>query len=429
MGLTGFSEPCQIDVNCSPLGDSWSNEKNAVGLIQNNLGNRIGTGTLVMNTCNSNIPYFLTADHVYDPPNGGPKTNFATCNFIFKFYKPYCSTNNGTPDEDVIVSTALLFNGAKLISHWAGSDFCLLKLNTTPDISSNIYYAGWSRAINFPTQSTLLHHPRGDAMKISQSDNPVYVGGGTMGAPNTNFYKITWSTKPDGHGGQSIATAEPGSSGGPLFDQNNRLVAQLQGGVDGCSNPTFPSWFGRFSASWEGGGDTSNRLKDYLDPNNLLNITTNTSSISTLLPPPSSSSYSIEGASVVCNYQDYYIANLPAGATVNWSFSNCPTGCPLILQPNIPVPNQCRVSYQGGYSLSIDLIATISSSLGCFLPLKKSIRGTYPSSSTGFSFIQESCVSGGVSHPALSGVTSMPQFIHGGCTVFVSMGGYSDLLP
>lgn len=425
LGTTGMSGPCQIDVNCSPLGDTWGNEKNAVGLILNNQQKRIATGTLIMNTCNTNIPYFLTANHVYNPPSGGAQTAFSTCQFIFKFYKPYCSIYHGI-DQDPIVTTAVMINGASVVSNWAGSDFCLLKLSKIPPKDSYFSYAGWSRELGPPTQGTLLHHPAGDAMKISQSSNPMYMGGGTIGAANNNFLRVIWSPQPDGHGNFSVATSDTGSSGGPIFNQNHRIVGQLQGGVMGCDSISLPSWFGRFSQSWEGGGSASNRLKDYLDPYHSGNLTTNTTSFDSLYQ---SDTFTIIGAPVVCTYQDYYIPNLPVGASVNWMLSNCAPGCPLTLQTNVPGPNQCRVTYSGGYSLYLDLKATILGTRCDSITTKKTIRGTYPASTTTtFSFIQEPCTAGGVNHAGLSGYTSFPQFIHGGCPVFVSLGSFTNVI-
>jgi hypothetical protein len=60
-------------------------------------------------------------------------------------------------------------------------------------------------------------------------------------------------------------TTEPGSSGSGLWDQNHRLVGQLHGGYASCTSITS-DWYGRIARSWEGGGSSATRLRDWLDP-------------------------------------------------------------------------------------------------------------------------------------------------------------------
>ena len=55
-----------------------------------------------MNTCNTNIPYLLTACHCYNDPEAGSVSQWR---FIFHYWSPTCS-----PTQDG--STTLLFNGS-----------------------------------------------------------------------------------------------------------------------------------------------------------------------------------------------------------------------------------------------------------------------------------------------------------------------------
>lgn len=64
-----------------------------------------------------------------------------------------------------------------------------------------------------------------------------------------------------------IGTTEPGSSGSPLFNQDNRVIGQLHGGDAACDNDES-DWYGAFYASWTGGDKSSSRLLDWLDPGN-----------------------------------------------------------------------------------------------------------------------------------------------------------------
>jgi hypothetical protein len=69
-----------------------------------------------------------------------------------------------------------------------------------------------------------------------------------------------------------LGTTEPGSSGSPLFDQNHRIIGQLHGGYAACGN-NESDWYGRFYTSWTGGGSSSNRLSNWLDPLNTGQLT------------------------------------------------------------------------------------------------------------------------------------------------------------
>lgn len=129
-GSPGASSNCNVNVNC-PEGNGWDNEKNSVALIVSN-GNTACSGALVMNTCNTNTPYMLTANHCL---TAGNVTNWV---FQFQYWSNNCSTNTGW-NEDI------QFNGCQLKASSAVSDFLLLQLNQAPSANSGIRYAGWSR--------------------------------------------------------------------------------------------------------------------------------------------------------------------------------------------------------------------------------------------------------------------------------------------
>ena len=64
-----------------------------------------------------------------------------------------------------------------------------------------------------------------------------------------------------------VGAHQVGSSGGPLLDEEGRVVAKLHGGgVDSLDCSINRSFFGRLSVAWEGGGESSSRLSDWLDP-------------------------------------------------------------------------------------------------------------------------------------------------------------------
>lgn len=100
-------------------------------------------------------------------------------------------------------------------------------------------------------------------MKVCRDDDPATkeVNGGAQ----------TWEIVGGLYGGWEIGVTEPGSSGSPLFDQEGRIIGQLFGGGAACAgtndNGAF-DYYGRVGVSWEGGGTSSTRLRDWLDPQN-----------------------------------------------------------------------------------------------------------------------------------------------------------------
>ena len=194
VGNFGLSAACEINVVC-PLGDGWENERNSVALGISGDGTGLFSGSLIMNTCATNRPYFLTANHVYE--QAPPVRNVTGWRFTFQAWSSTCP-NPG------INSNGITYNGSAFRANWAGSDFCLVELNTTPPANSGINYAGWSRNTAGITQTTIIHHPMGDLMKITRDINPPEFGA-FLGAQ-------CWHLIVDN------GTTEGASSGSPYFD-------------------------------------------------------------------------------------------------------------------------------------------------------------------------------------------------------------------
>ncbi len=100
-GSPGASESCNINIAC-PLGYGWERERNSVAIMTGNGG--YGSGVMVMNICNANIPYFLTAKHVLD--NAGDPANWV---LQFFYYSTSCNTNTGYRED-------VQFNGATALA-------------------------------------------------------------------------------------------------------------------------------------------------------------------------------------------------------------------------------------------------------------------------------------------------------------------------
>jgi hypothetical protein len=272
---TLVSEPCNRDVNC-PEGDDFCREKYSIGYIV--LERFLCTGSLLNNMREDYTPYLLTAFHCIDigdpnidhnPPftfdwdeNDGELQpyeidNAETWNVTFVKMKINCGSGS-------VISTDP-YSGTILRAAWHNTDFALVELENQPlpgDFGAyipGVYFNGWDRTGYTPSSTSCLHHPSGDVMKISVDDDASTIGSWN----GTNNHWIV-----DFESG----TVEPGSSGSPLYNQNNRVVGQLHGLVGWNPNLTFceqpRGWYGRLSLSWNGGGTSSTRLKDWLDPDN-----------------------------------------------------------------------------------------------------------------------------------------------------------------
>ncbi|HOU82031.1 MAG TPA: choice-of-anchor J domain-containing protein [Bacteroidales bacterium] len=242
----GESGSCNVNVAC-PQAAGWEDQIRSVCMLVSG-GSGFCSGALINNTNNDGTPYVLTANHCYSDPSSWV--------FWFNWQSPTCSNPSSSPSYNSM-------SGATLKARYANSDFCLVQINNSVPASYNVYFSGWNRTTdnNISGKVVGIHHPAGDIKKISWStgglstttylENPI-PGDGT-------HWRITsWS---DG------TTTEGGSSGSPIFDPTGHIVGQLHGGYAACGN-TSSDWYGKLGVSWNGGGSSSNRLKDWLDPSN-----------------------------------------------------------------------------------------------------------------------------------------------------------------
>lgn len=250
----GTSLGCHVNVNCT-RGNDWQDEKRGIVRIMLVVEEGTGwcSGSLLNNTRNDATPYVLSAFHCDD--GFTPMHDF--WRFDFNFESSDCTNPAGEPEYQSLL-------GCQLRAGRRESDFQLLEINSAIPSSYNAYYNGWNRSGSFqPARGTMIHHPSGDIKKISADDNPINVWNES----------ITWLETqvitPAGHHFRAVldeGTFEVGSSGSPLFDQNGRIVGQLNGGNASCSQ--FVAYFGRFALSWDAGANANQRLRDWLDPDN-----------------------------------------------------------------------------------------------------------------------------------------------------------------
>jgi len=293
----GDSDPCEININC-PEGANWQTEKRGVARILFREGSSWYwcSGSLVNNTSQNASPLFLTAWHC------GADASIADHNvwqFYFNYERATCA-NSGTPPNNMITGCQMKAMG----SMSGGSDFQLVLLNQTPPLSWNPYYNGWSRSTTPSTSGVSIHHPSGDAKKIS-----TYTSALTSASPNisgsqmatNSAWRVIWAETVTNHG-----VTEGGSSGSPIFNNQGLIIGTLSGGSSTCNSQTSPDYYGRFDYHWLSNGSTNAaRLQPWLDPAGT-NPTTlqgyDPNGSSTMNPPRNLSGYA-SGNSVILNWQ------------------------------------------------------------------------------------------------------------------------------
>jgi hypothetical protein len=235
-----------IGVNC-PEGNEWQNEKHAVCFITFESGGNgyMCSGALINNVKNDRTPYFLTANHCISS-----KASATTLVSYFNFEMQGCP---GLPNYGYKTMT-----GSTLMTTFAGSDYTLLKLASTPPLTFKPYYAGWDATGDIVPSSAGIHHPEGTPKKISLDFDPIVSfddviswEGGSETIANTH-----WQVNFD------AGRTAGGSSGSPLFSSEKKIIGQLHGGDD------VSNFYGKLSYSFTRKQSSYLPLKDYLDPDN-----------------------------------------------------------------------------------------------------------------------------------------------------------------
>ncbi len=252
-----LSGPCNVDINC-PLGDDWQVVKNSVVRIYNFSENC--SGVLVNNTRQDGKAYVYTAAHcVFD------LNKYKDPIFYFNFEKQVCN-DTIVPVPNSISGATLLATGDTLENERDADslDFALLELSVAPPDSFKPYFAGWYRGADPAQHTTAIHHPSGDVKKISVDldppgtdlHDPAYWDRDGL-IPGSFWRILEWD----------VATTEGGSSGCPLFSQDQLVVGTLSGGLANCAK-SVNDYFTRMDYAWDYYPEPARQLKHWLDPDN-----------------------------------------------------------------------------------------------------------------------------------------------------------------
>ena len=257
-GSLDRSGSCNLDVACGaadgwPDVDDWRDEIPGVAVISTG-GAAFCTGFVVNNTAQDLTPYFMTANHC-----GIDSSNTASLVCYWNYENSYCrQPNSGASGEAGNGSLSQFNTGSIFRASYPRSDFTLVELDDPIDPAFLVSYLGWDRSGADATMAVGIHHPSADEKRISfefQATTTTSHQDTSVPGDETHIRVIDWD----------IGTTESGSSGSPLFNEDHQVIGQLHGGYAACGN-SDSDWYGKFSRSWTGGGSSSNRLSDWLDP-------------------------------------------------------------------------------------------------------------------------------------------------------------------
>lgn len=244
--------PCHPNTACrtDSLMQSLANTTVRIRMVMNE-GIGWCSGSLVNNTRHDKTPYLLTAYHCqYDFT-----PFYDQWRFDFQYASPECPNPATEPDYFSLTGCALKASGQ-------ASDFLLVLLDDIVPANLPVTFAGWDRReTEVPDTGYLIHHPNADIRKYSSCEGMTTIH------PNAISWTEGYMT-PAGHHFRVRFTEgghQPGSSGGPYFNQAGFLVGQLHGGTAGCEAASN-TYVGRLSRSWAPAGLPEQRLQDWLDP-------------------------------------------------------------------------------------------------------------------------------------------------------------------
>jgi len=235
------SQPCNMDINCTE-GLPFAVEKRSVCRIIIR-GIELCTGVLLNNTMQRNQTLLATAQHCITDDNDAAKSIF-----VFGYESPWCSGPDGRVTHSI--SGSLL----KATNH--DIDFSLVELSSFPPVTYKPWFAGWDVTGAIPNKSAIIHHPMGDVKKISVDNDPAVSSTYSAEFVSLGFWKILQWDK---------GSTEGGSSGGPLFDQNHRVVGLLTGGEAVCGR-SINDYFAKLSVSYNHSSYLWEQLKGWVDP-------------------------------------------------------------------------------------------------------------------------------------------------------------------
>ncbi|WP_326543102.1 trypsin-like peptidase domain-containing protein [Pseudorhodoferax sp.] len=238
----GEADACQIDVSCRP---DYQNESRSVArlLFVKDGNSYLCSGALLKDKGASGTPYLLTAAHCIATQASASSLQ------TFWFYR-----SSSCNAEVLSAESRTLTGGATLLYASATTDTSFMRLSSPPPAGA--VFADWSADPPVVQDAVFgLHHPRGDLQKISigsvssyercepaQHDPTTLACAGSDRAAS-QFVNVRYT----------LGSAEPGSSGSPLFRRVNGtsyVTGQLYGGSASCQDRSGTNIYGRFDIAY-----------------------------------------------------------------------------------------------------------------------------------------------------------------------------------
>lgn len=322
-----------VNIACPP-GNHWQLTKRSVCRIIFTEGNYnyLCSGALINNVRNDGTPYFLTANHCISTLEAAQSMVV-----YFNYEATECSYNNS--------ETIMTLSGGTFRAGFNQSDFTLIELNEVPPTSYKAYYAGWSISDTGHTSSFGIHHPEGLVKKISLDNE----------APSIDPYESLWYISatqtflagPNTHFDVEfdLGATAGGSSGSPLFNQEQKIIGQLHGG-----SSNYLLSYGMLSVSWDSLEASNKQLKYWLDPDNT-GVTELNGYYNNNLSPAAQFNTPVtsicQGTSVTLTDQSVY-------APKQWQWQVTPNTIDYVDSTNSTSRNPViRFNQQGVYSISL----------------------------------------------------------------------------
>ena len=318
------SGSCNVDVICGaddglPIIDSKRDIINSVGAYTLN-GIEQCSGVLINNARNDCTPYFLTANHCEIS-----NSNAASVVVYWNYENSVCREPETVESGNAGDGTFTQFTtGSKYIAGYAPSDFTLLLLDDEVSSDFTPFFAGWNVGRALPDSSVCVHHPNVEEKRISFDFDPNVL---SVDAAEDTFVRVeSWD----------LGTTERGSSGAPLFNNQDEIIGLLNSGQATCINNEYDD-FGPMFLSWEGGGTPDTRLKDWLDPDNI-GLISYPGKNCTFVLALSETVVEVCGDNTNTKTVDFSINEVFEGE-VNISFDNLPDGLTVDFENNKLAPD------------------------------------------------------------------------------------------
>ena len=247
----GFSEACEVNINCEEGADWQEQKKGVIQMIQyirnkeGEGGSYICTASLVNNTARDKKPYVLSAFHCSQDILGEQTvTPEELAVWLFYFHQEHVGCDNESPIYPIKTMVGCTRKASTPVEN--GSDGLLLLLNDEIPDDYNVFFNGWDRSNMLSLSGVGIHHPSGDYMKISTYGNYPTESitwrnsdVGKTGATNAHW-NATFDATLNGHG-----VTEGGSSGSPLFNSKGLIIGTLSGGSSSCELPEGLNLYGK----------------------------------------------------------------------------------------------------------------------------------------------------------------------------------------